>query len=81
MATDYVTVDGEYEAILDLGIGSHCEVTQVPREGMTVNGRYNDSTSRHSDGTLLTTVRSLPGRTAFQLRLEPGEGTVLQLVP
>ena len=78
-ATDYITVDGQYDTITDLGIGSHCAIALAPRETISVNSRYTGSTSRHSDGTMLMPVRSLPGRTTFQLRLEPGEGTVLEL--
>jgi hypothetical protein len=78
-ATDYVTVDGHYRSIIDLGIGSHCAIALAPRQAMTVNSRYADATTRHSDGTMLMSAGSLPGRTTFQLRLEPGEGTVLKL--
>ena len=80
-ATDYVTVDGEYGSVTDLGIGAHAAIALAPRQPMAVNSRYADAPSRHSDGTMLMTVRSLPGRTTFQMRLAPGEGTVLKLVP
>jgi hypothetical protein len=79
--TGYVTVDGQYSTVIDLGIGSHCSVALAPRRSLTVNSRYSDSSSRHSDGTMLMSVRSLPGRTTFQMRLAPGEGTGLKLVP
>ena len=75
---DYVTVDGEYGKVLDLGIGSHCEVPLAPREPRAVDGRYY-TTSRHTDGTTVVSVRSAPGLTTFQMRLAPGEGTVLKL--
>ena len=74
---DYVTVDGEVSSVIDLGIGSHCKVALAPREPIMVNSRY-DCTSRHSDGTTFVTVASLPGRTTFQMRLAPGEATVLR---
>ena len=77
-AMDYVTVDGEYTSVTDLGIGSHCSVALAPRTPMSVCSRY-DSTSRYTDGTGFVTVSSLPGRTTFQMRLAPGEGTVLKL--
>lgn len=78
-AMDYITVNGQYQTITDMGIGSHCAIPLAPRQPISVNSRATDSTSRHSDGTALISVRSLPGRTTFQLRLEPGEGTVLEL--
>ena len=78
-AVDYVTVDGEYSSVIDLGIGSHCQVPLAPRQPMAVSSR-SDCTSRDTIGTLFISVSSLPGRTTFQLRLAPGEGTVLQLV-
>ena len=31
-ATDFVTVDGEYRRVVDLGIGSHCQVPLAPRD-------------------------------------------------
>jgi hypothetical protein len=78
-AIDYITVDGQYQTITDMGIGSHCAISLAPRQPISVNSRATDSTSRHSDGTALISVRSPPGRTTFQMRLEPGEGTVLEL--
>jgi hypothetical protein len=77
--TDYVTVDGEYNQVIDLGIGPHCAIPLVPRKPMNVNSRY-DITSMHTDGTTFIAVRSAPGRTTFQMRLSPGEGTALKLV-
>ena len=65
VAAEFVTVDGEYRQVLDLGIGSQCEVPLAPRTPLAANGEP---------------VSSLRGRTTFQMRLSPGEGTVLRLV-
>jgi hypothetical protein len=65
VAAEFVTVDGEYRQIIDLGIGSHCDVPLASRTPLAANGEP---------------VSSLQGRTTFQMRLSPGEGTVLKLV-
>ena len=78
-AMDYVTVDGVYKQIIDLGVGSHCTVPLAPRVPMAVNSRHY-TTSEHTDGTGFIAVSSPPGCTTFQMRLAPGEATVLKLV-
>ena len=65
VAAEFVTVDGEYSQIIDLGIGSHCDVPLASRAPLAANGEP---------------VASPQGRTAFQMRLSPGEGTALKLV-
>ncbi|MFA5865059.1 MAG: alpha-amylase family protein [Phycisphaerae bacterium] len=79
LAVDYVTVDGEYDRVVDLGIGGHCRVPIAPRRPMTVNSRYFAPVYLTA-GTNYISICSAPGRTTFQFQLAPGEGTVLELV-
>jgi len=79
VAVDYVTVEGEYPRVIDLGIGSHCQVPLAPRKPMAVNSRYY-TTSQDTGGSTFVSVVSPRGRTTFQMHLAPGEGTVLKLV-
>ncbi len=64
-AMDLVTVDGEYRRVVDLGISSDFKVPLAPQASSTADDQ---------------SASSLQGRTAFQMRLSPGEGTVLKLV-
>lgn len=78
--TDVISVHGEFNRVMDYGISRTCAVPLLPREPMTVNGRALVTTP-DSDGTLYYSLQSAPGRTSWQLRLEPGEATVFALEP
>jgi len=65
--------------VVRLTIGSHCQVPLLPRKPMAVNSRYY-TTSEDTGGSAFVSIVSPPGRTTFQMRLAPGEGTVLKLV-
>jgi len=77
--TDFVTLVGEYSRVVDIGIGLHCDIPLAPRSPLAIDTRHN-VTSYHSDGTSLLTVQSPPAHTTFQMRLAPGEATVLKLM-
>lgn len=76
--TDFVTVEGEYRRIIDLGIGSECEIPLASRTLKKIDSRHN-TTSYHTDGTSIIPMQSPQGHTTFQMRLAPGEATVLKL--
>jgi hypothetical protein len=76
--TDFVTLEGEYQRVVDLGIGSHCEVPQAPRTLTVIDTRHN-VTSYHTDGSTILGIQSIRGYTTLQMRLAPGEATVLKL--
>lgn len=69
-AEDLVVVKGEYRQVIDLGISSVCAIPLIPREPVVVKSR--DYTTEY---------QSAPGTTSFFMRLQPGEGTVLKLIP
>ena len=79
-AEDLVTVKGEFRQVMDLGISSICAVPLVPREPVVATRPYYKR-ARGTGGGIHTQFQSAPGTTSFFMRLQPGEGTVLKLIP
>jgi hypothetical protein len=77
---DLVTVKGEYQQVTDLGISSICSVPLAPRKPVVVKRKYYTQSEFTGGGTDIQ-VDSSPGSTSFFMQLQPGEGTVLELIP
>ena len=71
---DRLIIKGEYTKALDLGIGATFAIPLLPHEGSHAMKLPVEHGAQFIDS------HAPPGTTSFWLRLEPGEGTVIELV-